>query len=308
MNRRNFLSVAASTGAAAIAGPAVARQAPAQPAATRPSPRPFKLNYAPHFGMFAHHATDDLDQVSFAADEGFAAWEDNGMMGRSREFQEQFAALMQKRGMTMGIFVCHDIDWQNPSLTTGKKDVREKFVSDVTAATEVARRINARWATTVIGRVAQNIPEGQQFANVVETLRRAADACEPSGLVMVIEPLNWRDHPGQFANQSHMLYAVAKAVNHPCLKVLQDLYHLQVTEGNLIDSMDRCWDEIAYFQTGDNPGRDEPGTGEINYRNVFKHIHARGYTGVLGMEHGNSQPGKEGERKVIEAYRAADEF
>jgi hydroxypyruvate isomerase len=101
---------------------------------------------------------------------------------------------------------------------------------------------------------------------------------------------------------------VAKAVNHPCLKVLQDLYHLQVTEGNLIDSMDRCWDEIAYFQTGDNPGRDEPGTGEINYRNVFKHIHSKGYTGVLGLEHGNSQPGKDGERKVIEAYRAADDY
>jgi hydroxypyruvate isomerase len=72
--------------------------------------------------------------------------------------------------------------------------------------------------------------------------------------------------------------------------------------------MNRCWDEIAYFQTGDNPGRNEPGTGEVNYRNVFKHIHSKGFTGILGMEHGNSVEGKEGERKVIDAYRAADDF
>ena len=304
MNRRDFLGVAGAAGMAAVSGTNIA--AAQNPA---PSGKHFKLKYAPHFGMFQNHAADDLDQVSFAADEGFEAWEDNGMTGRGEDFQKKFAERMAKHNMQMGIFVCHGIDWQNPTLTTGKKDIRDKFVSDVRAATEVAKRINARWATTVIGRVAQNMPEGQQFANAVEALRRAADACEAGGgLVMVIEPLNWRDHPGQFANQSHLLYAVAKAVNHPCLKVLQDLYHLQVTEGNLIDAMDRCWDEIAYFQTGDNPGRNEPGTGEVNYRNVFKHIHSKGFTGILGMEHGNSQPGKEGERKVIEAYRTADEF
>ena len=305
MKRRDFLGVAGATSVAAITG---AGTLTVQDAVSAGSSKHFKLKYAPHFGMFANHAADDLDQISFAADEGFQAWEDNGMTGRGEEFHKKFAERMAKHKMQMGIFVCHGIDWQNPTLTTGKKDIRDKFVSDVRAATEVAKRINAKWATTVIGRVAQNIPEGQQFANAVDALRMAADACEPSGMVMVIEPLNWRDHPGQFANQSHLLYAVAKAVNHPCVKVLQDLYHLQVTEGNLIDAMDRCWDEIAYFQTGDNPGRNEPGTGEVNYRNVFKHIHAKGFTGILGMEHGNSVDGKEGERKVIEAYRTADDF
>jgi hydroxypyruvate isomerase len=205
--------------------------------------------------------------------------------------------------------VCHEIDWQKPTLTTGDAAIRDKFVADIKVATEVAKRINAKWATTVVGRIAQNLPEGQQCANVMDALRRAADVCEAGGgLVMVIEPLNWRDHPGQFAARSDTILALVKAVNHPCVKILQDLYHLQVTEGNLIDNMNRCWDEIAYFQTGDNPGRNEPGTGEVNYRNVFRHIHAKGYTGILGMEHGNSAGGKEGELKVIEAYRAADGF
>jgi hydroxypyruvate isomerase len=291
-------------------GSGLALAEPQQPASGS-SPRPFKLKYAPHFGMFEHHAKDELDQITFAADEGFAAWEDNGMAGRNKDFQSRFAQRMQKHNMQMGIFVAHQIDWQKPTLTTGDAAIRDKFVSDIQASTEVAKRINATWVTTVIGRVAQNLPMGHQFANVIDALRRAADVCEAAGgagMVMVVEPLNWRDHPGQFGNTSDVLRAVVKAVNHPSVKILQDLYHLQVTEGNLIDNMDRSWDDIAYFQIGDNPGRCEPGTGEVNYRNVFKHIHERGYSGILGMEHGASVQGKDGERKMIEAYQSCDEF
>jgi hydroxypyruvate isomerase len=72
--------------------------------------------------------------------------------------------------------------------------------------------------------------------------------------------------------------------------------------------MDKAWDEIAYLQIGDNPGRNEPGTGEMNYKNIFKHIYEKGYQGILGMEHGNSIAGKEGEMALIKAYRDADSF
>ena len=82
----------------------------------------------------------------------------------------------------------------------------------------------------------------------------------------------------------------------------------QIQEGNLIPNIETCWDEIAYFQIGDNPGRNEPTTGEINYKNVFKYIHGRGYKGILGMEHGNSIEGKEGEQRVISAYKEVDTF
>ena len=83
---------------------------------------------------------------------------------------------------------------------------------------------------------------------------------------------------------------------------------MQRTEGDLIKTIDRCWDEIAYIQIGDNPGRKEPTTGEINYKNLFKHLHKKGYKGVMGMEHSNSKGGKEGELAVISAYRAEDNF
>ena len=299
MQRRDFLATTA-LGVAALA-----HGTSAQPSAPK---HKFRLRYAPHFGMFANHAPDDLDQLRFAADQGFTAWEDNGMKGRGTDFQEKFAQLSQQRGIQMGIFVAHTIDWQKPTLTTGDKALRERFVNEMKESVEVAKRVNTRHVTTVIGRVAQNLPMGHQTANVIETLKQAAAVCEPSGLIMVIEPLNWRDHPGQYGATSDVLYATCKAVASPSVKILQDLYHLQVTEGNLIDHMSRCWDEIAYFQTGDNPGRNEPGTGEVNYRNVFKFIHSKGFTGILGMEHGNAGKGKEGEMKVIAAYRAADSW
>jgi len=73
-------------------------------------------------------------------------------------------------------------------------------------------------------------------------------------------------------------------------------------------NIDRNWEEIAYFQIGDNPGRNEPSTGEVNYKNIFKHLFNKGYLGVLGMEHGNASPGKDGELAVIKAYREADNF
>ncbi len=300
MQRRDFLATAgvAALSSSSLGAPAV-RAAPARKGR-------FTLNYAPHFGMFGNHAPDDLDQIAFAADQGFAAWEDNGMRWRSVEDQEKIARQFQKYHIQMGIFVAQSLDWNNPTLTTGDADIRARFVREMKEGTEVAKRLNTTHVTTVVGRVSQNLPFGHNFANALEALKQAAAAIEPSGLIMVVEPLNWRDHPGQFASTSDILYALVKAVDSPSCKVLQDLYHLQVTEGNLIDNMDRCWDQIAYFQTGDNPGRCEPGTGEVNYKNVFRHIRERGFTGILGMEHGNSKGGKEGELAVIEAYAQAD--
>jgi hydroxypyruvate isomerase len=89
---------------------------------------------------------------------------------------------------------------------------------------------------------------------------------------------------------------------------LYDAYHQQITEGNLIPNLDAAWDEIAYLQVADHPGRNEPTTGEVNYRNVFAHLHEKGYNGIIGMEHGASGEGADGERAVIEAYRTCDDF
>ncbi|MAA53022.1 MAG: hypothetical protein CMJ41_08425 [Phycisphaerae bacterium] len=193
-----------------------------------------------------------------------------------------------------------------PSLTTGSADERARFVEHARESVEVAKRTNATWMTVVCGEVADGVPMEEQTANVIEALKQASAVLEPHGLVMVCEPLNWRDHRGQFLRYTPQSIEIMRAVDSPSCRILQDLYHQQATEGNLIDHMNAAWDYIPYFQVGDNPGRREPGTGEINYANVFKHMHGRGYDGIVGMEHGKSMGGKEGEVALIEAYRNVD--
>ncbi|HUG40900.1 MAG TPA: TIM barrel protein [Longimicrobiales bacterium] len=304
MKRRDFLNAAAAAGAGGLlvdgwlAPDAVAYEA---------RRAPFALDYAPHFGMFRHLAGDDvLDQLRFMADQGFRALEDNGMRGRPVAEQERIAREMARLDMRMGVFVAHTIHWSEPDLAGGDAARREAFLAEIRSSVEVARRVNATWMTVVPGHVDLRLHADLQTAHVVETLRPAAEILEPHGLVMVLEPLNPRDHPGQFLSRIPQAYQICRAVDSPACRILDDLYHQQITEGNLIPNMDAAWDEIAYFQVGDNPGRKEPTTGEINYRNVFAHIRAKGYRGILGMEHGNARPGPEGERAVIEAYRAVD--
>ncbi len=306
MQRRELLSCAV----AAAAGASLAQLESPTPTASDPI---FNLQYAPHFGMFQNKAGNDpIDQLKFAADQGFTAWEDNGMKGKSPELQEKIAKTMEDRNMKMGVFVAH-ASFGKPTFTVKDNDVWDSVLKDMQSSIDVAKRVNAKWMTVVPGdldeRAGRRQAMGYQTANAIELLRRCCDIFEPHGLVMVLEPLNWyANHGGVFLQGSPQAYEICKAVNHPSCKILFDIYHQQISEGNLIPNIDQCWDEIAYFQCGDNPGRKEPGTGEINYRNVFRHIHAKGFEGVMGMEHGNSQGGAEGDQAVIDAYRAADDF
>lgn len=302
MQRREFLKASAITGVStAIAPPIPPRRSSAN--------EPFRLKYAPHFGMFQHHAgADEVAQLEFIAGEGFRALEDNWMARRAPEQQEKIAKAMARLGLEMGVFVA-SAEFGKVTFAANDDGVRERIRTEMQAAVECAKRVNARWCTVVPGNYDPGVEPSYQTANVVENLKRAAEICEPAGLVMVLEALNpWRDHPGLFLTKIPQAYQICRAVGSPSCKILDDLYHQQVTEGNLIPNIDRAWSEIAYFQVGDNPGRREPGTGEVNFRNVFRHIHEKGFTGVVGMEHGKANGGVDGERALIAAYRTADAF
>jgi hydroxypyruvate isomerase len=303
MNRRDFMQ---SSVAAGVALGSVGEIASAQGT----SPRTFRLRYAPHFGMFREHAGQDVvAQLEFMRAEGFTALEDNGMKGRSVADQERIARAMERLGISMGVFVAHEINWNEATITSNDMARREAFVQQVRESVDVARRVKAKWMTVVPGHVDRRLDMTYQTANVIESLKRACAILEPHGLVIVLEPLNTRrDHPGMFLTHIGQAHAICKAVGSPSCKILYDMYHQQITEGNIIPNIDLAWSEVAYFQVGDNPGRKEPWTGEMNYRNIFKHIHAKGFTGIVGMEHGNAKPGREGERAVIDSYVTADRW
>ena len=311
MNRREFIQAGVAASAVTATGTSLAEASSdaESEGASAGEREPFKLKYAPHFGMFRHLAGNDaIAQIDFMADQGFTALEDNGMRGRNVETQGKIRKALDRHGMTMGVFVAH-ADFGKVTFASPDKAMTEKLVGEMKKAVEVAKRVGAKWCTVVPGRYDGRLAWDYQTAYVVENLKRCAEVCEPTGLTMVLEPLNpHRDHPWLFLTKIPQAFLVCRAVGSPSCKILNDLYHQQITEGNLIPNIDIAWDEIAYFQVGDNPGRKEPGTGEINYRNVFKHIHRKGFDGVVGMEHGNSMRGAQGEKAVIAAYREADAF
>ncbi len=298
VSRRSILAAGAAT-AGAAAMPSAATQSNA--------PR-FSLGFAPHEGSFASRG-NRLEQIAYAADQGFTAWEDNEAAGRPVEEQVAMARALQQRGMTMGVFVASMPKWAQSRPVLGANDDgdRDLFLADIRASIDVAKRLNAKWMTVVPGFLDRRVPLDIQTGRVIDTMRRAADIVAPHGLVMVMEPLNTLvDHPGVFLQTVPQGYAIARGVDSPAVKILADLYHEQIQAGHLIRTLDSCWNEIAYLQFGDNPGRKEPGTGEINYSNIVRWLRAKRLAGVIGMEHGNSVEGRAGEERLLAAYRAID--
>lgn len=302
LSRRTLLA-----GAAAVA-PLAAGLAGAQERGGGSNAARFSLAYAPHEGSFASRG-NRLEQIAFAADQGFTAWEDNEAAGRSVDEQVAMAKALSSRGMTMGVFVASMPKWSQSRPILGSNDGadREAFLADIRKSIAVAKRLNATRMTVVTGFLDPKVPVEIQTARVIDVMRRAGDIVAPHGIAMVMEPLNTRtNHPGVYMQSIAAGYAVARGANSPGVKILADLYHEQIQSGNLIPALEACWSEIGYIQFGDNPGRNEPGTGEINYANVVKYLRSRHYSGVIGMEHGNSMPGRAGEERLIAAYRAID--
>lgn len=308
MERRKFvLHSILATGATLLATPDLFANHKEYKRSNHLAEKPFNLNYAIHEGMFKNNGGNDfIDQIKYAYDMGFRSIEDNGMMGRTPEMQKKIGDTLSKLGMAMGVFVLNKGGNGANTLAAGKPEFIEIFLKGCKDAIEVSKRINGKLTTVVPGDYERRLPIGIQTGNVISALRKGADILEKENIIMVLEALS--DTPDLFLRYSDQTYMICKGVNSPSCKILFDMYHLQKNEGNIITNIDRCWDEIAYFQIGDNPGRKEPTTGEMNYKNIFKHIYGKGYRGILGMEHGNFKPGKEGELALIKAYRESDDF
>jgi len=305
MNRREFVAA----GAAALGAAAGILGAPqgAAAGAVGQTGRRFRRRYAPHLGMFRFLAGDDpIDQIRFMADEGFAALEDNGLMGKPLPLQERIARELDGRGMQMGLFV-GSADFGNPTFASGLPELRRRVLADVRRAVDLALRVNARCFTVVPGKLDARLPFALQTAHAVDTLRACAEICEPAGVALLLEPLNhWGSRPQLFLSGVAQAARLCRAVNSPGCRVLYDVYHQQTNGADVFSEIDRHREVIGYFQLGDSPGRKEPGTGGFDFGRFFRLADAAGYDGIYGMEHGNALPGREGERAVIAAYAELD--
>ena len=302
MDRRDFLAAGLVTGAGLGVG------ASGVSAAQKSNSGKMKLRYGPGFSSFRGHVGKDIiDNIKFAADQGFTGMFDNGLGGKSPDLQDKIRKAIEANDMKLGPYVVYP-NFQNSDLMTKKEDTIKGVLDKIKAGVESVKRTNCEGMLVVPGKVDQRLEVEYQTANLIDVCRRMCDIVEKDNVMIVLEPLNRHNHPGQFLYGMPQTYLICKAVNHPCCKIVDDMYHQQITEGNIIPNIDRSWDMIGAFHIGDNPGRKEPGTGEINYKNVFRHIHKKGFDGVLCCEHGRSIGGKEGEQAFIDAYRWADSF
>ncbi|GAB2555221.1 hydroxypyruvate isomerase family protein [Spirosoma areae] len=300
MHRRQFVKHTFFAGAAVVGGVSVAK------AATE-NAVPFTTKFSPEFGIFKGLSpADPVDEIKWGHEQGFRAWENTMLKNRPVAEQERISKAVQQLGMQFGQFV-GTLTFKDITFAGRDAAARDNVLAEVRASVEIAKRMNTRFIHNVLGVADMRLPWDFQMANAIDLLKRIADIYEPHGLVMVMESMNHRvDHPNMFLHTIPQAYALAKAVGRPSVKVLFDFYHVQVQEGHLLATLDYAWDEIAYIQMGDSPGRKEPTSGEINYPNVLKHLYNKGYRGFVGMEHGLSKPGREGAKSALNAYRAID--
>lgn len=311
MERRKFIRSAAIAGAAVgLSNTAFAKDRKKRRRSKKRASNSakFKLKYAPNFGSFPEMAgKDPIDVIKFCSDQGFRAIFDNGLMRKSPVLQDKIAAEMARNNMDFGPFVAY-ADFKVKSMVLNREEGREMLKGKLNEAIETYKITGAKYALMVPGRYDDKLEWDYQSANVIDCMRELSEIAEKAGIVIVLEPLNRWNHPGLFLTGIPQTYMICRAVNSPACKIVDDIYHQQITEGNIIPNIDRAWDEIGSFHVGDNPGRKEPTTGEINYKNIFKHIYNKGYDGVLCMEHGRSIRGIEGEQALIDAYREVDNF
>ena len=307
MERREFIKSAALAGGATLTGLGLSNL---EAQDVKPSnAAKFKLKYAPGLTAFSDlvGSRDLIDNIKFIADQGFTAVFDNGFPGKDPATQEKIMNELKRLGMDFGPYVLY-ADFGTESMVIKNEEKRTMLIETVKKGVEIGKRTGAKQALMVPGKYNQRLSWDYQTANVIDCLRELSAIAEEGGMMIVLEPLNPYNHPGLFLKGIPQSYMICRAVNSPACKIVNDLYHQQISEGNLIPNLEMAWSEIGAMHCGDNPGRREPGSGEINFRNIFKFLYERKYNSTICMEHGVSKGGKEGAQLLIDAYRMADNF
>jgi hydroxypyruvate isomerase len=266
--RRRFLGLAAAVSAGAAAPLALARSGDA-PAPTG----------RPRFSVCVDALFTDVpfeDRPAKVKKAGVDAFEFWGWRGRD---MNRLSRIREELGLEVAGFAC---DTGGPLVAPGSA---ERFIPALKETLATAKKLACRQIIAAVGNEMKDLPRARQHENCVKAFRAAAPFCEDAGVTLTIETLNVLvDHKGYYLATSEEGFRMVDEVGSPRVRLLFDIYHQQITEGNLIANITRNIAKIGHFHVADVPGRHQPGTGEINYLNVFRAIVAAGYTGFLGLE------------------------
>lgn len=278
LSRRVLLSAAgAATGAlaAATTTPSIAavRQSPddvERPGATR------NTRFAVNVEMW-YRGKSFLEKIELAAKFGYPAiefwpWENKPLA--------EAAALLKERRVAVSQFTA----WPFGKILNNPESDHADFRRKIEQACDVADQLDCSLFTVVIGDNIEGVSKADMHASAIRGLKSVARMCEDRKKTIIIEPMNPRNHPGHSLYGGADAVAICRAVGSPSVKINWDLYHMQIVDGDLCMKMREAWEHIGYLQLADNPGRHEPGTGEVNYTRVFQEILSLKYSGFVGLE------------------------
>lgn len=161
----------------------------------------------------------------------------------------------------------------------------DEFREGVARALEIAVTLSCPKLNCLVGMMLEDVPLETQWATVIENLRYAAGQAQQVDVLQIFEPLNTIDTPGFLLSNTSQALIVQDEVGHENLKVQYDVYHAQRMEGNVCSTLEQFLARIGHIQIADSPARNEPGTGELNYPYIFKHLDAIGYDGWVSLEY-----------------------
>lgn len=224
-----------------------------------------------------------LDRFSLAAKAGFRAVE---FLFPYEHPAEEIAKRLQDNGLDQVLFNAPPGDWAG-----GERGVaclperKQEFRDGIRQALDYAAALSCPRLHVMAGLAPAGVPRDTLLGTYAENLAWAAEQCAPAGVRPVIEPINHRDIPGFFLNTTDQAAAIIHAVGPERIGMQFDLYHCQITEGDLVKRVEKHLPLIAHMQVADNPGRNEPGTGEVNWPFVFRRIDELGFRGWIGCEY-----------------------
>jgi len=276
MKRRTFLASCT----AGLASCAVARGADSG-AARKKGPfadAPLRISVPP--GWFKGSTDDKLEQI---AAWGLPAYEWLNPSGDLAALRKKADSLGLELSCIVGVGRIGPGAMVNP-------DEHDDMVKQFRERVDVAKQLGCKRFIGLTGNERDDVSREQQAEYVIQCLKRLAPIAEDEDVIIVMEALNpLVDHKGFFLTRTDQTMAILEAVDSPNVKMCFDIYHQQITEGNVIRNLTRYIERIGHFHVADNPGRKEPGTGELNYKNIFKAIHRKDYDGFVAMECGRSR-------------------
>jgi hydroxypyruvate isomerase len=279
ITRRHLLTAAA----AAPVALGTTRSLGARPTQAEP-PAP-KFTLSANLELMFSGSMPHADRIRLIADQGLKAFSFWGIGGKDAA---AMAAAQQQTGLACGSITGNGKTGWGTGLT--KPGSEQAFLDDIADHAAVAKRFGTQNLICFVGAAQKDVPWAQQYRQIVDGLRRAGDLAAKHDVYVVLEPLNPIESPQMSVLSAKDGFKIVSEVDHPRVRLDFDMYHLQLGEGNLLNNLrlglQKGW--IRFVEIGDVPGRLEPGTGEVNYSNIFRALRELGYAGYVGMEHGTS--------------------